>query len=88
VTFSGTSGQHINTQFNFSSMVGCSTFSILNPDTTALFGATQTCSSTYSTGALTLSQTGTYTVAITPSISGGTVTSGTGSMVVTVNSSP
>jgi hypothetical protein len=88
VTFSGSSGQRINAQMNFASMVGCNTFTILNPDASTLFGSTDTCLSSYSTGALTLSQNGTYTVALTPDISGGRVTSGTGSTTVTINSSP
>jgi large repetitive protein len=88
VTFSGSSGQRVNVQVDFSNMTPvCNSFNVLNPDNSTLFPLTLGCSAS-STPTLNLSQTGTYTVGIIPDISGGALNSGTGSLSVTVASSP
>jgi hypothetical protein len=80
--FAGTVNQIVNVVLDTSQMTQCNVVSILNPDTTALVGSTRTCSN-YSSGALTLPQTGNYTIAITPDLNSST-TSGTGTIAGSV----
>jgi hypothetical protein len=89
VTFSGTAAQQMTLHLDDSHVTSCWTFFTLrNPDGTALISRTETCSSAYSSGALTLPQTGTYTLTLAPDLSGGgaTATTGTGTITVTAAS--
>lgn len=71
-TFSGTSGQKVSLLLNFAGMTGCSTYTVTNPDSSVLFGPTFTCANgLYISSPFVLSQTGTYTIAIVPDLSGG-----------------
>jgi YD repeat-containing protein len=64
-TFSGTASTSVTINVNAAGMTNCASFSVLNPDTSTLFGSTFTCGA-YSTGSLPLSQTGTYTIRVVP----------------------
>ncbi|MGK5029321.1 PKD domain-containing protein [Janthinobacterium sp. MDT1-19] len=68
LTFSGTSGQRISLNVGgISYTVSCATFSLLNPDGSALSAPSYNCASSYSLGALTLPATGSYTIVMDPS---------------------
>lgn len=67
VTFSGVAGQRVALNVNFGSgLTSCNDLSIQNPDGTALFGETLTCSSSYFTDVRVLPATGTYVVKVNP----------------------
>jgi hypothetical protein len=78
-TFAGSGGQSASLAVNFTAISGCSTLSVLKPDGTVLIAATHTCAGVYSSGVLSLSQTGTYSIAVIPDL-GGATTSGTGTI--------
>jgi YD repeat-containing protein len=90
-TFSGTAGQKVTVLVDFSNLTtNCGTYAIINPIGVPFVPATasQQCGRNYVNAAvIALPQTGTFTVAIVPSISSG-LTDGTGSVSVTIFTPP
>jgi YD repeat-containing protein len=79
-TFSGTASQKVTLRLDFFQMYACSTYEIKNPDGSPLVTSTHTCSQNAFTpaSAVTLPQTGTYTVTITPDLNNNTAIAGRG----------
>lgn len=79
-SFTGTAGTKISVQLDFSQIGVCSDYAVKNPDNTDLVPTTQGCSSLFAAGGvLTLGQTGTYTINVSPRLSEASkVYSGTG----------
>src|SRR5579862_7710882 len=68
-TFGGTAGQVIDIALTNDTFSGCYSYSVSDPSSTVLISH-QICGSSASTGNLTLSTTGTYTIVITPPAGG------------------
>jgi len=85
-TFSGTTGQKIVALLDFNQGLTCANYSILNPDSSTLVNPSTQCGRN-TVSNLTLPQTGTYKIPITPTFST-QVYSGTGSAAVTLSLSP
>lgn len=85
-TFSGTSGQKVAPVLTFAQATSCNTVSVLNPDGTTLVSAARTCASTDNLSAVTLSQTGTFTIKIVPGLGDpGSPTEGTETVTGTIS---
>jgi len=81
-----TAGQHVKVSLSSYTITTCVGLSVLNPDGTTLMGSTNVCGS-YTSSALTLSQTGTYKMVLVPVLSGA-IPAGTGSVAGSVALSP